>query len=99
MHRGPPISTLTDTLFPYTTLVRSYAVNDAVAHAGSSYLCIVGHSAQEPPDGAYWDILAGKGAPGNDGADGLGVPPGGTTGQVLRKTSRDRKSTRLNSSH
>src|SRR3546814_16412777 len=48
---------------------------------------MVGQSAQAPPDGAYCDIVAGKGAPGNDGADGLGVPPGGTTGQVLRKTS------------
>ncbi len=28
---------------------------------------------------------ADTGTPGADGADGLGVPPGGTTGQVLAK--------------
>lgn len=40
-----------------------------------------------------WRVLTsdgsvrGAGTPGADGADGVGVPPGGTTGQVLAKAS------------
>lgn len=32
-------------------------------------------------------VAGANGADGTDGADGLGVPAGGTTGQVLKKTS------------
>src|SRR3546814_9778232 len=33
MIRRPPRSTRTDTLFPYTTLFRSYAIGDCAVHA------------------------------------------------------------------
>src|SRR5690606_9942620 len=68
----------------------AYAANDAVAHDGASWICIQAHSDQEPPNASHWVVLAAKGDrgdQGDDGADGLGVPPGGATGQVLRKTS------------
>lgn len=57
-----------------------YGISDAVAHLGSSYLCIADHTAgatSEPGVGgswaASWNVLAAKGdtgAPGIDGADG-----------------------------
>src|SRR3546814_19115299 len=34
MFRGPPRSTRTDTLFPYTTLVRSFSIGDFDAPGG-----------------------------------------------------------------
>lgn len=48
----------------------AYAVNDAVAEAGTSYICIQAHTNQQPPNAAYWDVLAAKGATGPTGATG-----------------------------
>ena len=53
----------------------TYVINDAVAHSGSSYVCILGHSNQEPdwnpPIGnTYWDLMARVGTSGTDGTDG-----------------------------
>ena len=50
-----------------------YVVNDAVVLDGTSYICIQDHTNQQPPNVAYWNILAqkgGTGATGNTGATG-----------------------------
>src|SRR3546814_12579071 len=92
MHRRPPISTRTDTLFPYTTLFRS-----------ERFVQIVGLLRRRPdpriPEfltrrsgirrraDAHWPIIAHmEGARSGDLPDFAGV-------------DQDRKSTRLNSSH
>ena len=64
-----------------------YYPNDLVEWQGSSYVCILEHHGATPPNATYWQLLASKGDTGADGADGLGVPAGGTTGQVLAKQS------------
>lgn len=51
----------------------TYAPNDTVSLAGASWVCILGHTNQTPPNGTYWSLMASKGdagAPGTDGADG-----------------------------
>lgn len=53
----------------------AYIFGDVVEEAGSSYVCILGHTNHVPPNATYWAIVAEKGDPGddgNDGADGLG---------------------------
>ena len=39
----------------------SYIVNDVTEHNGTSYICILNNTNQEPPDITYWNILASKG--------------------------------------
>ena len=51
--------------------VTAYAVNDAVAHDGASWICSQAHTDQEPPDPSYWDILAAKGTQGDQGLQGI----------------------------
>ena len=46
-----------------------YALNDAVAYAGSSYICIDPHTGSEPPS-AKWAVLASKGDDGPIGPQG-----------------------------
>ena len=74
----------------------AYVVGDVVENGGSSYIAIADGTNHEPPDASYWGLVASKGdtgatgatgAAGADGADGVGVPAGGTTGQVLAKAS------------
>lgn len=75
-----------------------YGVNDIVQNDGGSYVATTAHTStvdDEPGVGVnwetYWQVWAEKGtdgaagAPGADGTDGVGVPAGGTTGQVLAK--------------
>lgn len=45
----------------------TYQVNDAVYENGTSYICILSHTNQVPPNITYWDVLALK------GTDGVGV--------------------------
>src|SRR3712207_8430397 len=83
MIRRPPRSTL----FPYTTLFRSYAVAAVTLPSGSSTM----------PYSEASDPLASV-------SEQRGGPPGdGSLGGLLRidvaRPRRDRKSTRLNSSH
>ena len=47
----------------------TYALNDAVEKAGTSYICIQAHSNQSPPNVTYWDILAAKGTDGAGAGD------------------------------
>lgn len=44
--------------------VTAYAVNDAVEDSGSSYICTVAHTNQQPPNASFWDLLAEKGTDG-----------------------------------
>jgi hypothetical protein len=55
----------------------AYAVNDAVSLNGSSYICILGHTNQTPPNVTYWNVLASKGDTGANGADGAAGRMGG----------------------
>src|SRR3546814_19770095 len=92
----PPRSTRTDTLFPYTTLFRSSGMVSGrigqgpdQAHLHHARLCRV----------------ADAGAAGADLDQGLAATPQAPLGAAPqtdlsgRRTRRDRKSTRLNSSH
>lgn len=46
--------------------VSAYSENDAIAWDGSSFICTVANVNQEPPDDAYWDVLAAAGVDGGD---------------------------------
>src|SRR3546814_7927263 len=61
MIRLPPRSTLTDTLFPYTTLFRSSADSHSDHNPMPGGRC--------PPSGASHRIAAGKACVGSNGAD------------------------------
>src|SRR3546814_11688663 len=102
MIRRPPRSTLTDTLFPYSTLCRSILQKDIDADAllrgqhrqsvrlrlqhpdGAAHL-VAGVLVEDRVDRAVEKRLAGRG--------------GELMGDDHRPPLRDRKSTRLNSSH
>src|SRR3546814_12092011 len=93
MIRRPPRSTRTDTLFPYTTLFRSKEIPlggaDEVGDERAD------PDGEESGDGGLYGVPAqqpprqDQGGRGERGADGGHQPEG----------RRDRKSTRLNSSH
>lgn len=61
-----------------------YSITDSVTHNGQQYLAAVEGSLGSEPPSADWSLLSIKGV---DGADGVGVPAGGTFQQVLAKTS------------
>src|SRR3546814_11763048 len=87
MIRRPPRSTRTDTLFPYTTLFRSYRRRTLSLEAEAQHLvveCLARHS----------EALGGPAAV-------EAVPPQSVDDAVLLAAAvgLDRKSTRLNSSH
>src|SRR3546814_4547244 len=103
MIRRPPRSTRTDTLFPYTTLFRSLLREDLrpvrfqlellkpqllldEAHIGSTFVFY--GSARIPEHEKAQALL--------DAAEGDAAK---TIAQKLVEKSKDRKSTRLNSSH
>lgn len=48
--------------------VTAYAVNDAVENNGTSYICTVAHTNQQPPNASFWDVLAEKGEQGAAGS-------------------------------
>src|SRR3546814_17056113 len=99
MIRPPPKAPRTDTLFPYTTLFRSGYATHAVA------LDLPLTRRQRRPDHPY----VGDGRGGDDWADVYCLDVGPQTvqglddrahvGRLDRDGRRDRKSTRLNSSH
>jgi hypothetical protein len=39
----------------------AYLINDGVAQAGSSYICILAHTGQTPPNATYWNQTAQAG--------------------------------------
>jgi len=71
----------------------TYVANDAVAYQGSSFYAPSNVSMGVAPPAAPWQQIAQKGdtgatgPTGPTGATGAGVPTGGTTGQVLSKSS------------
>src|SRR3546814_4295662 len=107
MIRRPPRSTRTDTLFPYTTLFRSTdPVRCAVLRAGGADRGAARAGQSGAADDARLSFAAG-GLFGTGPADRGGAgEPARRGGQRVRLQipdqgpgTRDRKSTRLNSSH
>src|SRR3546814_11527225 len=107
MIRGPPRSTRTDTLFPYTTLFRSRGISRgleqrdhvAVQRQQLGYRLVLAERAGEV---AGVEVELGRGA-GARLLEEMTLGPG--LGQQHRRDAggqcqaQDRKSTRLNSSH
>jgi hypothetical protein len=62
----------------------SYLTGDIVAYLGSTWLAIDPSTNVTPVEGADWTLIAGAGT---NGSNGQGVPTGGSTNQVLAKTS------------
>ena len=54
----------------------AYVLNDAVSSGGSSYICILAHTNQVPPNATYWNVIASKGDTGATGATGAQGPAG-----------------------
>lgn len=71
----------------------TYVSNDAVSYQGSSFYAPSNVTLGVAPPSAPWQMIASKGdtgvtgPTGPTGATGAGVPVGGTTGQILNKTS------------
>ena len=47
------------------TIWTPYVVNDAVSDAGSSYVCILDNTGNQPPNLTYWNVIANVGSQGN----------------------------------
>src|SRR3546814_16164540 len=92
MKRLPPRSTRTDTLFPYTTLVRSTRVGQERELAGAG-------AGQRRHGGNPGFAVAAKFEPEARGDLGGGVGRPGHGLLAGAALERDRKSTSLNSSH
>jgi hypothetical protein len=60
----------------------AYVVNDAVTRNGSSYICILAHTNQAPPNATYWGLIASKGDTGATGATGPQGPAGSVSSLV-----------------
>jgi hypothetical protein len=59
----------------------AYVVDDLVSSGGVTYICILGHTNQVPPNATYWGVVADKGADGGLGPTGVTGPTGvGATG-------------------
>src|SRR3546814_18628362 len=106
MIRRPPRSTLTDTLFPYTTLFRS--VSEAVARAQDRFPAQAGlvdlqqQAFEQHGLVALREAILGVVVGPVQRVPGREVAVGGGHGPSLANAhacGRDRKSTRLNSSH
>lgn len=48
----------------------AYIAADIVTSGGSSYICILAHTNQVPPNATYWAVIADKGAAGSNGSNG-----------------------------
>jgi hypothetical protein len=59
----------------------TYAVRDVVYQIGSSYICILGHTNQEPPNATYWELVAQKGLDGEGSGDVVG-PASSVTNKI-----------------
>src|SRR3546814_13138078 len=98
MIRRPPRSTLTDTLFPYTTLFRSRPDDHRAAVPGRDR---VGCDGRVPADIGPLRVLLRSlalEAAADQGRAAAGVARDVDLG-ILQQRHLDRKSTRLNSSH
>src|SRR3546814_16450874 len=99
MIRRPPRSTRTDTLFPYTTLFRSWYVSTLPTHSVSVSVSN-GVISPDDPDKQRITISGGYVAV-DDAFEWMMVDPDGyeVIGWTDIQSAADRKSTRLNSSH
>src|SRR3546814_18110820 len=101
MIRRPPRSTRTDTLVPYTTLFRSNAGKLPLARLDPA--AAVGALGVAPGDtriaGAIVDALTGLTDVPGGGKFALEREVTNFIGSTALEAARDRKSTRLNSSH
>src|SRR3546814_11046612 len=103
MIRRPPRSTRTDTLFPYTTLFRSTMSN------GNGVTATLGNAAESFADrakeiGSAVTKRAGKAVKSakktaKQAEKAVSKSAGKAKKAVTRRVTKDRKSTRLNSSH
>jgi hypothetical protein len=62
----------------------AYLTGDIVTRLGSTWLAIDPSTNVTPVEGVDWTLIAGAGT---NGTNGQGVPTGGSTNQVLAKTS------------
>src|SRR3546814_14204758 len=99
MRRRPPISTRTDTFFPYTTLSRSRWATEEMSGTSMASPHVAGVASlvlEANPTAGPWAVrtaIVGNATP------GLVRNPGDDATPNLLLYSGDRKSTRLNSSH
>jgi hypothetical protein len=63
----------------------AYIVGDGVSSGGSSYICILAHTNQTPPNATYWGVIASKGDTGATGPTGAT----GATGSVSSIVAAD----------
>ena len=68
--------------------VTSYVIDDAVEDNGSSYVANAANTNSQPPN-ANWDLLAQKGADGQQGAAGLGITWKGTWSGAISYLNQD----------
>src|SRR3546814_13468000 len=99
MIRRPPRSTLTDTLFPYTTLVRSFWILSANSWMQTPAGWAMNEQGQFVPAGSWIDIIFNPSFPYR--LVHTVIAAFLTTALVVGGVGawQDRKSTRLNSSH
>jgi len=72
--QGPAVANYVGNFAPTT----NYALHDAVAYAGSTYVSMTSENVGNTPDQSprQWAILVARGAAGTDGAPGPAGPPG-----------------------
>lgn len=61
----------------------TYAINDGVSEAGSSYICTAATTGNAPPNASYWDLVAEKGSDGAGTGDVVG-PASSTDNAIAR---------------
>src|SRR3546814_18464301 len=97
MIRRPPRSTLTDTLFPYTTLCRSsscLSTSETTSKEGIQQILLVKESRTSLPKPGNARPAKAKHCLGLGGGQ-----PAAAVSSASARLRKDRKSTRLNSSH
>src|SRR3546814_11944204 len=97
MIRRPPRSTRTDTLFPYTTLFRSFGAGVIATHQTLQFGEFADHFGDEVGLRQFRRLPRERGVAVGD--DAFACQPFGELRDALDLVGEDRKSTRLNSSH
>lgn len=68
--------------------VKTYKELSIVTKNGNSYIAKKESTGQDPETSSeFWQLIAAKGEQGAEGQQGVGIPTGGTAGQVLIKKS------------
>ncbi|UPU00217.1 hypothetical protein J4G48_0020255 [Bradyrhizobium barranii subsp. apii] len=66
----------------------AYAAGDVVTLSGSSYVCVLDHTNNTPPNATYWQLLASIGATGNTGPTGASYGGTSTTSLAIGTGSK-----------